>query len=183
MTATLAMFDAVTASNIPVAQATIVAGYADGLYKWSAADWARFPNAKHLYISVLANPEFPCFDSETGNASQLEVAKAVFERNRNGLRSVIYTNTSSYPTQEAACASIGVPRLAWDWWAANYSDGDVIPAGAVGVQYQGGITAPYDLSVMSSAWAAKFLGVSAPAAVPAAPTSSSLGGIFELMGL
>lgn len=152
-------------------QAKIIAGYGDGLYEWSQTDWNRFPTEYHLAISVLADPGFACFDSEAGNASQAQVASAVFERHRNGKRSLIYCNTSDYPSQVQACDSAGVPRLAWDWWAANYSNGDVIPAGAVGVQYQGGMSAAYDVSVMDATWCEQFFGLSAPASKPATPVA------------
>lgn len=179
MTTTLLCYDAVTATNIPARLAQMVAGYDDGAYAWSQADWDLFPGVPHLHISVRANPASPCFDSETGNASPADVAKALFERNRNGLRSVVYCNTSSYPSQAQVFASAGVPRLAWDWWAANYSDGDVIPDQAIGVQYQGGITNPYDLSVMSEAWVSKFFGTAIPAA-SVAPTPT-LEDIFNMI--
>jgi hypothetical protein len=47
------MFDAVTPENIPK-DAEIVGGYLNGRYAWSAADWARFPHAMHVRISVRA---------------------------------------------------------------------------------------------------------------------------------
>ncbi|MGH3237959.1 MAG: hypothetical protein ACRDOH_32815 [Streptosporangiaceae bacterium] len=133
--------------------APIVAGYDDGLYAWGQAQWDLFPNAHKLHISVLANPASDTFDSEQGNASQAEVADAVATRASEGKRSVIYCNTSDYPSQLAACHDRGVDRKAWDWWGANYSIGTNIPNDAVGLQYSGTISGSYDISLMRESWA------------------------------
>lgn len=49
------MRDSTNPSLIPV-QTPIVAGYVDGDFAWSAADWARFPDAKKRRI-VAVNPQ------------------------------------------------------------------------------------------------------------------------------
>lgn len=46
------MYDAVTWTNIP-SDALIVAGYANGLYRWPIKAWDRFPNAIRVPIAVF----------------------------------------------------------------------------------------------------------------------------------
>lgn len=45
-------------------------GYANGSYEWSAADWARFPDAQHVSIDVNGtDPGADVLDIETGDAT------------------------------------------------------------------------------------------------------------------
>ena len=46
------MYDAVEWQRIP-ANAQMVAGYVDGAFAWPHRAWARFPNARHVRISVI----------------------------------------------------------------------------------------------------------------------------------
>jgi len=45
-------YDAIHPANIPT-NAQMVAGYVDGRYAWSAADWARFPHSVKARIAGL----------------------------------------------------------------------------------------------------------------------------------
>lgn len=46
------MRDSTSAADIPVAGTQLVAGYRNGAYAWSPADYARFPGIPHVYIDV-----------------------------------------------------------------------------------------------------------------------------------
>lgn len=63
------MYDAVTPSNIP-ANPQMVAGYINGRYAWTPADWAKFPHAAHVTIDVTgARPDADVLDVEKGDAT------------------------------------------------------------------------------------------------------------------
>lgn len=167
--ATTTMYDSAYASQIPT-DAPIVAGYFDGNYRWSDADWARFSTTKRLRISVLADPGADTFDCEPGNADANSVAQALATRYARGQRSVVYTAewAAGYRLAdvEQQAAARGVPRSAWDWWATDYSGPSTpIPAGAVGLQYAD--PGPYDLSKMLDTWVASWFGTADPPPPPA----------------
>ena len=63
------MYDSIHASAIP-ANAKMVAGYVDGLFKWSTADWARFPHAVKVRIACFGHTDSgQVLDVEAGNAT------------------------------------------------------------------------------------------------------------------
>jgi len=68
---TRVMRDSTTPAAIPVAGTQLVAGYANGLYQWSQADYDRFPAAAHVYIDVTGADPAGCgvLDVETGDAT------------------------------------------------------------------------------------------------------------------
>jgi hypothetical protein len=67
------MRDSTTAADIPLAGLSIAAGYGNGLYAWSAADYARFANAgiQTVRIDVSATSPGSCsiLDVEKGDAT------------------------------------------------------------------------------------------------------------------
>lgn len=68
------LYDAVSPSNIP-SSAQIVAGYANGYYNWTAADWDRFSKVPRATIDVTGTRYYSdVLDVEAGDAS---VATAV----------------------------------------------------------------------------------------------------------
>lgn len=74
------MYDSTTASDIP-ADAEIVAGYVDGRYAWSDADWARFPNAVKVRISVFGSLDADVLDVEPSDATPADAAVWVAQKN------------------------------------------------------------------------------------------------------
>jgi hypothetical protein len=142
------MYDSVTAADIP-ASALFVAGYVDGRYAWSAADWNRFPNALRLGISVFGNTA-DVLDVETGDATPSDAVQWVANARAHGRPYPgVYCNASAWPTVRA---TFDAHQVAEPWyWIADYDNRRDIPSGAVAKQY---INDPasgghFDLSVIS----------------------------------
>lgn len=140
------MYDAVSASLIP-SGAQAVAGYVDGLYTWSAADWGRFPNAQKLQIAVFATTVADVLDIEQGNdmtpshwVSWVQLCRA------NGRNPIAYMNTSTWNQVRNAFISAGVAEPMY--WVAQYDNLASIPTGSVGKQYAS--NNDYDTSVMQT---------------------------------
>lgn len=157
------MYDAVSAGNIP-ADAVMVAGYVDGNYAWSDADWARFPHAVKLKIAVFATTVADILDVEQGNDMHPDhwVSWAKLVRS-HGKTPIIYMNYTTWQSVKDAFTSRGVEQPLY--WVAQYDGDDKIPNGAVGKQYQGGETDPYDLSVVLD----HVSGIDSPVNVPVDP--------------
>jgi hypothetical protein len=143
------MYDAVTPANIP-ANAAMVAGYVDGRYAWSAADWARFPNAVHVPIAVFPTTNSGVvLDVEQGDATPQQAPGWVQMRRAAGVDPTVYCSEDAWPAVRAAFTAAGVPQPHY-WVAAYPGEGAVIPVGAVAHQYQD--AGPYDLSVVADFW-------------------------------
>lgn len=124
--------------SIPLG-APIVAGYVDG-YAWSDADWERFPNAKHVTISVEGNPAL-VGDVERGG---LTAAKAVELR-----YNTIYMTIANWPTVKDLVA--GVDGYSPNYWVAAIPGiGPELYAGSVAHQFYFGPS--YDESVVADYW-------------------------------
>lgn len=145
------MYDSTTAADIPT-NAQMVAGYANGVYKWSAADWARFPNAVRVTIAVSVDADANVLDVENGDALPTQ-APGWVQRQRAAMREgSVYCNRSNVDALRTAFANAGVvlPPL----WLAHYDGIAEIPEGFIAKQYEdpslsGG---HYDLSVVADYW-------------------------------
>jgi hypothetical protein len=127
------MYDAVTPTNIP-ADAQIVAGYLNGRYAWTASEWASFPNAVHVGISVRAAfLQGHVLDVEPGDATPAESVGWVKARRAAGADPTVYCNRSTWPLVRAAFAAAKVAEP--HYWIATASGKFEIPAGAVAAQY------------------------------------------------
>jgi hypothetical protein len=161
------MYDSVTPSAIP-SNAAAVAGYVDGAYRWSDADWARFPGAVKVRIAVFPwTPDGHVLDVERGDATPGQAPGWVAMRQRAGLKQPqIYCNASTLPAVRAAFAAVAMPVP--PIWVAQYDGVPTIPAGCVAKQYadppsSGG---NYDVSNVSQAFLDAVTGgtVTAPSA-------------------
>lgn len=144
------MFDGIAsdAAVIPTT-AQLVAGYVDGDYVWTAADWARFPNSVHVGIAVRSTTNAGIvLDVETGNASPEEAVNWVLLRRGAGADPTVYCGQSSWPSVQAAFATHDVP--APHWWVASYDGNPAIPAGAIAKQYES--TSDWDISSVADYW-------------------------------
>lgn len=157
------MYDAIR-QNVPAipADADLVAGYVDGLYAWTPADYARFPHAAHVRICVTtADPSAASVcDRETNALSPAQAREFTIERNnyRPGTATV-YVDWANLPQQLRVSAG-----LSWDLWLAWYighqpSPDDVarvesvLPAGVRLVAWQYRNAGPYDISaVLDDDW-------------------------------
>lgn len=151
---TRTMYDGITASRLPVS-AQMVAGYVDGLYKWSAADWARFPNSVKVRIAVFADTnDGHVLDCEPGNCTPAQSVDWVLMRRRAGIDPTVYCNqtdpVTGWPAVRAAFRARGVAEP--HYWVAKYDGVQSIPAGAIGKQYEDDETHGWDLSVIAEHW-------------------------------
>lgn len=135
------MRDSITAADIPV-NTPVVAGYVDGRYVWSAADWDRFPNAVKLTIATSSQSSADILDVETGDATPAETPGWVDRFNRPGRRRpTIYCNRASWRAVQDVLGTRNV-----EYWISTLDGTEVVP-GAVAVQYTD--TGGYDESLIS----------------------------------
>jgi hypothetical protein len=134
------MYDSTTASDIPI-EAQIVGGYIDGPYRWSAADWARFPHAVQVRIATRAlTNDGNELDVEAGDATPEETPGWVKMRKAAGVRQVsVYCNKSTWPAvvsskEQASQTCVyriaewnGQPHSIGGAWACQYADPPRIP--------------------------------------------------------
>lgn len=146
-------YDSVSASSIP-ASAQVVAGYVDGLYRWTNADWNRFPNASKVRIAVFpsTNDGF-VLDVEDGDATPAQAPGWVAMRRAAGVtNATIYCSRSLVSTVLAAFDAAGVARpLIWD---ADWTGSSHLSPGSVATQYANPPSSGgnYDLSVTNGSW-------------------------------
>lgn len=145
------MYDSVTASDIP-RNARAVAGYLNGIFKWSNADWALFPNAFHVGIATRADVDGDVLDVESGAATAEQAPAWAVRQRRRGVDPVVYCSESVWAAVRRAFALAGVPEP--KWWIAHYDGVAQLIPGAVGKQY---INSPnsgghYDKSIVATTW-------------------------------
>lgn len=120
------MYDAVTAANVP-ADAPVVGGYDDGRFKWSDADWARFPNATQVHISSMGTNVGHVLDCEPGNPNALQAVDWILMRRAAGVDPYVYTAEwapgYTWADVVAACNARGVALP--HWWKAPGAASDL----------------------------------------------------------
>ncbi len=180
------MYDSVTASDIPAGSA-LVAGYVDGRFAWSAADWSRFPDRVKVRIAVLPTTnDGQMLDVEAGNARPDQAPAWVKMRRAAGVDPSVYTDHSLWPDVRAAFKRAGIAEpyyciAQWDG-VAELIDG------AVAKQYANPtITGGhYDASAVADYWpgvdpprpiAPRFVGQSAT------EIDARVGEVVQLVGI
>ena len=144
------MYDGVDAGRLPT-DAQLVAGYVDGLYAWSAANWARFPSSVKVRIAVFSSTnDGEVLDVEQGDATPDQSVDWVLMRRRAGTDPTVYMNSSTWPSVRTAFNDRGVAEP--HYWVAQYDGVASLPAGAVAKQYYNDNQAGYDLSVVADYW-------------------------------
>lgn len=179
------MFDSITAAAIP-RDAQMVAGYIDGLYAWSKADWDRFPNAVKVTITALGRDHGVVLNLEPNGFWPADLGVAWVQRARaRGVDPTIYCNYRNHlHLVRAAFDRAGVKRP--HFWVAEYDGVQNLPAGCVAKQHTapegtGRAKAPahYDISIVADYWPG--VDTSArPAGGAGAPDKEDLGMIIEL---
>ena len=106
-----------------------VAGYANGTYAWSQAEWDLFPHADHVTISVRAEWHVgDVLDVETGDATPAEAAGWIEARHAAGLfRPTIYCSLSVVPAVRQATGHL-ILGVDYDIWVAKYDRSPSEPA-------------------------------------------------------
>lgn len=147
------MFDAITPANIP-ADAVEVAGYVDGKFVWSDADWARFTLAtlKLRITAIPMNLDADVCDCENGDYTPSQAAQWAKGRLTLGKRPIIYCNLSTWNTVkwELSLAGISVGQV--DFWIAHYTQVEHLEPGSAATQYAD--PGPVDLSETAPGWTA-----------------------------
>lgn len=139
------MYDSVTAANIP-STAQVVAGYLNGLYAWSTADWHRFPDAIWVTIVVTATNAGMVLDCEKGDATPADCPAWIKRRQKAGVAvPVIYCSLADMPAVQAFCAG-----LVFGIWCADWTGQAHIPDGAVACQYAA--LGSIDVSLCAPGW-------------------------------
>jgi hypothetical protein len=169
------MRDSTTAADIPLAGTQLAAGYVNGRFVWSPADWARFPGIPHVRIDVTgADPAgADVLDTETGDASPATANTWLRAKIARGDHMpVIYCNRSTQPLVEQATGNLIHGRDYW-FWIATLDGTQRLPdmTGVVAVQYAGQAQtgAHYDQSIVyDDAWM--------PSAPPPPPSSGTQSG-------
>ena len=139
-------------TDIPI-NTPIVAGYVDGTYRWSDADWGRFPDAVHVRIAVLATTnDGHVLDVEQGNATPDQAPAWVAARRAAGFDPTVYVNLANVQAVRAAFVAAGVPEP--HYWLAHYDNDPTIPPGYVAKQYANPplAGAHYDASSVADFW-------------------------------
>jgi hypothetical protein len=153
LTAMRTMIDSVTARDIP-ASAAMVAGYVDGLYRWTAADWARFPAARKVRIAVFATTnDGQVLDIETGAATPAQAAGWVRMRLAAGQYPSVYVNRANVGAVLAALHAAGLDGK-FGVWLADWTGVPHLAPGTYATQYAGSAQAGghFDLSLVSDFW-------------------------------
>ena len=141
---TRVMRDSTTPAAIPVAGTQLVAGYANGLYQWSQADYDRFPAAAHVYIDVTGADPAGCgvLDVETGDATVTTAVAWAKARLALGgtYPPVIYCNRSTLTSLFNAMGAAGL-GVGHDFrlWIATLDGTKTVPdmTGVTAVQWAG----------------------------------------------
>lgn len=156
------MYDSITARDIPT-NVKAVGGYVDGTWKWSAADWARFPYAIHVTFAVSRwTNDGAVGDCETGDMTNSEAVDWVLMRRATGADVAIYTGLGNWPACQAAFQNAGVSPP--PWWIAHYDNVIQIPKGAIAKQYCDSSSSGghYDISIADDFWLEKITGGNVP---------------------
>lgn len=146
------MYDSTTATDIP-ASAAAVAGYVDGLYKWSDADWQRFPHALKVRIAVFETTnDGVVLDVENGNATPAQSVDWVVMRRKVGVDPTVYTALSNWQNVRNAFHARNVREP--HYWIADWNNKAIIPAGAIACQYADSVItgSHFDLSIIADYW-------------------------------
>lgn len=150
MDTAMLMYDSVTAADIP-ADAPAVAGYVNGAFRWTDSDWARFPHALKLRITISDGMEGDVLDVETGDATPDQAVNWVRQSRADGNPYPgVYCNSNLWPTVKA---TFGAHQVAQPWyWIADYDGLATIPDGALAKQYRNPPTSGghFDVSAISA---------------------------------
>jgi hypothetical protein len=154
---TIFLYDGINADAAGIARdfpnAAKVAGYLNGTYAWTGAEWALFPHADHVTISVTASANAgDVLDVETGDATPAQAEGWIAMRKQAGLfKPTVYCNLSTVPAVRTGTGKY-VLGTDYDLWVADWDGTTALPYQlAVAKQFKS--TPGYDVSeVYDAAW-------------------------------
>jgi hypothetical protein len=155
------MYDGINALAAGIAKsfpnAAMVAGYINGTYAWTQAEWNLFPHATHVTISVTASADAgDVLDVEAGDATPAQTAGWIRNRKASGYyRPTIYCSRATIPAVRQGTGAYILGRD-YDIWVADWtgSPHEVTAPGTPSAtcsatQYEN--TSAYDVSVVYDA--------------------------------
>lgn len=153
---TRSMADSVTARDIPVGKFDLVAGYVDGLYKWSDADWALHASSQHVRITVLGTVDgADVADVENGDLTPDEAAAWAARVIYAGRTPALYFSRSAFGAVNAAMVAAGINPSQWTVWAADWTGSPHILPGTYATQWADpayGSGGHFDVSLVTDYW-------------------------------
>ncbi len=162
------MYDSTSSADIP-AGVDMVAGYTDGLYAWSAADWVRHRASKTVRIcAVTIDMTAQVADIENGALTAAQGAEFLVQKKARGQIGALYFSRSRYGEVAAAAAARGLSSSDWTVWAAEWNGIPHIVPGTYATQYADpayGSGGHYDVSLVADNWP----GIDSPPAPAPAP--------------
>lgn len=148
------MADSTNANDIPLT-VDMVAGYVDGLYKWSEQDWLRFAGKPLVSISAIPYTyDANVADVENGDYTAAQAAEFLRYNVARNQWKVLYFSLSRFAEIHAAVLAAGVHDDQWGIWVADW-DAIAKPwPGAIAKQFANPATSGghYDLSIVSPFW-------------------------------
>jgi len=154
------MADSVTPTDIPVNDPAtgrpweLIAGYIDGVPRWAANAWDRFPNSVHVRIALNpATNDGHVLDVERGAANPDQAPGWVMRRRAAGADPSVYCSLGLWKTVWDQFTAQGVPIPHW-WIAAYPGIGPQLYEGTHAHQYQDSSTSGghWDTSVVAGFW-------------------------------
>lgn len=187
MTATqVFMYDSTNEWAIP-STAKIVAYYEYGDFANYNAAKAAHPNAVLVPIDPRGVPGSLIYDCEPGAVWPPSKAASLAAGDRQaGKYPTIYMSISNITAVTGALAAVGL-HFSLDlndphgcfMFAAGYTDTPYLYPGSAGTQFEGGITAPYDITETNGIWPYCILGLTPPGLPGPLPLST---GATEIIG-
>ena len=122
---TVYMYDGINSLAPGIARefpdATKIAGYDNGRYAWTQADWNLFPHADHIHISVTASANMgDVLDVETGDATPDQTHGWISMRKSAGLfRPTIYCSLDTAQAVRDGTREYILGKD-YDMWVARY---------------------------------------------------------------
>jgi hypothetical protein len=146
------MIDALYPLNIPLSvKPEIIASYINHPSNPQAYTQAvdRFPNAIHVTISIDPNDVAQVLDCEATDARPDQCPAWATACREQGIEPTVYCGKNTWwPDVQQAFATSNVTPV--NYWVADYAHGQVIPDGAVALQYID--TGTYDVSNVRDYW-------------------------------
>lgn len=132
--------------------AELVPYYATGPYAWSPEQLARFPNARHIAITVNTSDVGDVADVENGDLTPAMLPAWVVQRRAAGAIPVGYCSLDAWSECKVRCLDAGVAEPLW--WVAHYDGVAELLAGAIAKQYANSAIdgGDYDLSIVADYW-------------------------------
>jgi hypothetical protein len=152
------MFDSTAAHDIP-RNAALVAGYVNGRYAWSQADWNLFQPQSRVAISVNAwYFEAIVLDVEAGDATPAEANGFIVGAGpASGFVPTLY---GTRRTLDICQRLVAIAGLECDYWLADWTTIPHLPPGYSCCQYAApghGSPGHFDMSVVADWWPRKLV--------------------------